>query len=71
MAKVNVKLEAKLNKLCSLYEYGAIQLSTSPVDFIERVYTEIVELRKFKARIDKAIKICDNFKREGNNEKEN
>lgn len=38
-------LNAALNKLAALYEYGALQASTDPVGFLGRVCEELEELR--------------------------
>ncbi len=40
------RLNEALDKLADLFEYGHLQASTAPADFIDTVRLEIVKLRK-------------------------
>lgn len=43
---MNKKLDDALTRLAELFDYGSIQATATPVDFINRVSDEIIENRK-------------------------
>jgi hypothetical protein len=46
MAKHNKKLDDALARLASMFEYGNLIMSTTPVDFIYLVCSELEQLRE-------------------------
>jgi hypothetical protein len=43
---MRVKLNQSIDKLASLYKYGALEVANNPSDFLDNVMKEVVRLRE-------------------------